>query len=100
MVVPLLNAFVNSVEYTKKKDKKQLIKFNKDETVTGEATYKSHVVLVSSGEPANSVSRPPAKRKPGQVRPITKGKLLRKGGPSTDVCYSELPDAHILTDLF
>lgn len=44
-------------------------------------TYKSHTVHVPSGEPPNSLSRPPAKRKPGVVRPITQGKLLRKGGP-------------------
>lgn len=73
-----------SVEYAKKKEKKQLIKFIKDETVPRDDVYKSHVVHVPSGEPPNSVSRPPAKRKPGVVRPITQGKLLRKGGPSSN----------------
>ncbi|KAG9103459.1 class II myosin [Ceratobasidium sp. 370] len=71
-----------TVEYAKKKEKKQIIKFIKDETIPRDDVYKSHVVHVPSGEPPNSVSRPPAKRKPGVVRPITQGKLLRKGGPS------------------
>jgi myosin I len=44
--------------------------------------YKSHAIHVPSGEPPNSISRPPAKRKPGVVRPITSGKLLTAGGPS------------------
>ncbi|KAH7886055.1 P-loop containing nucleoside triphosphate hydrolase protein [Phlebopus sp. FC_14] len=71
-----------SIEYVKKKDKKALIKFVKEETITKDDVYKSHTVLVASGEPPNSTSRPPAKRKPGTVRPITQGKLLRAGGPS------------------
>ena len=31
--------------------------------------YKSHAVHVATGEPAGSLSRPPAKRKAGVVRP-------------------------------
>lgn len=81
----LPNSFSFSIEYAKKKDKKQIISFKKDETVRKDDLYKSHVVSVASGEAPNSLSRPPAKRKPGQVRPITQGKLLRKGGPSTNV---------------
>ncbi|CAG7854271.1 Myosin-1 AltName: Full=Class I unconventional myosin; AltName: Full=Type I myosin [Serendipita indica DSM 11827] len=73
-----------TIEYNKKKDKVAIIKAVKDETVQKDDVYKSHAIHVGSGEPPNSVSRPPAKRKAGVVRPITKGKLLRKGGPSTD----------------
>ncbi|KAH9486271.1 class II myosin [Psilocybe cubensis] len=69
------------IDYVKKKDKRAQIKFIKDETVPRNDVYKSHTVHVPSGEPPNSVSRPPAKRKPGVVRPITQGKLLRAGGP-------------------
>lgn len=76
---------MNSIEYTKKKEKKDVVKFIKDETVTRGDHYKSHTVHVPSGEPPNSLSRPPAKRKEGVVRPITQGKLLRKGGP--EVCF-------------
>ncbi|KAH7930925.1 hypothetical protein BV22DRAFT_1115754 [Leucogyrophana mollusca] len=72
-----------TLEYSKKKDKKAQIKFVKDETVVKDDVYKSHTVHVPSGEPPASTSRPPAKRKPGVVRPITQGKLLRAGGPST-----------------
>ncbi|KAJ7654816.1 P-loop containing nucleoside triphosphate hydrolase protein [Mycena rosella] len=71
-----------SMVYSKKKDKKADIKFIKDETVKKDDLYKSHTVHVPSGEPASSLSRPPAKRKPGVVRPITQGKLLKAGGPS------------------
>ena len=70
------------LEYAKKKDKKAQIKFTKDERVAKDDVYKSHTVSVASGEPPGSLSRPPAKRKPGVVRPITQGKLLRAGGPS------------------
>lgn len=72
----------STIEYTKKKDKKAQIQFIKDETIARDDHYKSHVVHVQSGEPPSSLSRPPAKRKPGVVRPITSGKLLKAGGPS------------------
>jgi hypothetical protein len=74
-----------SVDYAKKKEKRAQIKFIRDETVqppNGDI-YKSHTVHAPTGEPPNSTSRPAAKRKAGVVRPITKGKLLRPGGPSS-----------------
>lgn len=70
-----------TIEYAKKKDKKAVIKFTRDESVQKNDIYKSHEVRVGSGEPPNSVSRPPARRKPGVVKPVTQGKLLRPGGP-------------------
>jgi myosin-1 len=77
------------VDYFKKKEKKAMIKFIKDETIVSNVdVYKSHTVHVPSGEPPGSLSRPPAKKKPGVVRPITQGKLLKAGGP--DVCRSLL----------
>jgi myosin I len=72
----------NTLEFSKKKDKKTNITFKKDETIQRDDVYKSSTVSVPSGEPAGSLSRPPARRKPGVVRPITSGKLLRAGGPS------------------
>src|ERR1700761_2017525 len=82
----LSNRFLNkshgSVDYAKKKEKRAQIKFVRDETVQKNDQYKSHTVHVSSGEPPNSRSRPPAKRKAGVVRPVTQGKLLKQGGPS------------------
>ncbi|KIY50413.1 myosin-1 [Fistulina hepatica ATCC 64428] len=71
-----------TIEYAKKKDKKATIKVVKDETVQHMDVYKSHAIHVQSGEPPNSVSNPVPKPKPGVVRPITQGKLLRAGGPS------------------
>ncbi|KAG1885548.1 P-loop containing nucleoside triphosphate hydrolase protein [Suillus subluteus] len=64
-----------SIEYAKKKDKKAQIQFVRDETIAKDDVYKSHAVHVPT-------SRPAARRKPGIVRPITQGKLLRAGGPS------------------
>ena len=70
------------IDYSKKKDKRAQIKAIKDETIQKDDMYKSHAIHVPSGEPPSSTSRPPAKRKPGVVRPITSGKLLKAGGPS------------------
>ncbi|KAJ7193312.1 myosin-1 [Mycena pura] len=86
-LVTLTGASINliigpTITYNKKKDKKAEIKFIKDETIKKDDVYKSHTVHVPSGEPPGSLSRPPAKRKPGVVRPITQGKLLKAGGPS------------------
>jgi len=81
-----------SIEYVKKKGKKTEIKFVKDEKITRDDVYKSHTVKVASGESPSSLSRPPAKRKPGTVRPISQGKLLRAGDPSVSTmpthCHS------------
>lgn len=67
-------------EFAKKKNKTGSIKFVKDDRAKTE-TYKSHVVTVPSGEPANSPSWPVAERRAVAPRPITTGKLIRKGGP-------------------
>ncbi|ORY26132.1 P-loop containing nucleoside triphosphate hydrolase protein [Naematelia encephala] len=42
------------VDYAKKKDKRAQIKTQKDESVLGDAVYKSHTIMVGSGEPPNS----------------------------------------------
>ena len=70
-----------SIEYTNKKGKRTEIKFVKDEKITRDDVFKDHTVKVASGESPSSLSRPPAKRKPGTVRPISQGKLLRAGDP-------------------
>ncbi|KAI0714891.1 myosin class I heavy chain [Earliella scabrosa] len=70
-----------TIDYNKKKEKRAQIKFIKDETVPRNDIYKSHTVHVPSGEPPNSQSRPVPRPKEGVVRPITQGKLLRRGGP-------------------
>jgi myosin-1 len=69
----------------KKKGKPAQIAFVRDETVPRDDVYKSHTVHVPTGEPATSRSRPVPKPKPGVVRPITQGKLLKKGGPSVSL---------------
>ena len=81
--LPRLTRFYRrSIEYQKKKDKLAQITFKKDETVKKDDVYKSSTVSVCTGEPANSISMPPARRKAGTIRSITNGKLLRAGGPS------------------
>lgn len=76
---------LTSIDYAKKKEKRAQIKFIKDEAVQAPNgdIYKSHIVHVPTGEPPSSTSRPAAKRKVGVARPITQGKLLRPGGPSS-----------------
>jgi myosin-1 len=94
----LTDILTSSLDYAKKKEKRAQIKVIKDETVQKDDLYKSHAIHVSSGEPPNSVSRPAAKRKPGVVRPITQGKLLKAGGPS--VCANFVafhPSTHALS---
>ncbi|PBL00633.1 hypothetical protein ARMGADRAFT_1042871 [Armillaria gallica] len=71
-----------TIDYAKKKEKRAQITVARDETIKKDDVYKSHTIRVPSGEPAGSLSRPPAKRKAGVVRPITQGKLLKAGGPS------------------
>ena len=73
------------IDYAKKKEKRAQIKFMKDEAIPRDDVYKSHAVHVPSGESPGSLSRPAAKRKAGVVRPITKGKLLKAGGPSVSI---------------
>src|SRR3569833_2770359 len=43
--------------------------------------YKSGAVHTRQGEPPSSVSRPTPKGKPVPPRPITRGKLIKPGGP-------------------
>ncbi|KZT54789.1 myosin-1 [Calocera cornea HHB12733] len=99
-LVKISNGSINvligpTIEYNQKKDKKRVIKFVKDENSRGDP-YKSQTVSVTSGEPPNSVARPMPKRKPGQVRPITSGKLLRAGGPSTKSSSAPKPKPQAL----
>jgi myosin I len=72
-----------SIQYSKKKGKMADVKFIKDETVQRDDIYKSHTVHVPSGAAPSSLSSPVPKPKAGVVRPITQGKLLKKGGPSS-----------------
>ncbi|KAF2400442.1 hypothetical protein EJ06DRAFT_582273 [Trichodelitschia bisporula] len=71
----------SSVEYNKKPGKLAVVKVMKDPNVPRDDLYKSGSIHTSQGEPANSVSRPTPRGKQVAGRPITKGKLLRPGGP-------------------
>ena len=85
-----------TVQYAKKKDKQAQITFKKDESVRKDDVYKSHVVSVASGEPAGSVSKPPAKRKPGVAKPISGGRLLKRGGGPLSGASRAKPQARAL----
>ncbi|KAK5663556.1 hypothetical protein OQA88_3987 [Cercophora sp. LCS_1] len=69
-----------TIEYAKKPGKMQLVKVLKDAPNQYDF-YKSGAVHTQQGEPPNSVSRPTPKGKPVPPRPITRGKLIRPGGP-------------------
>ncbi|KAF2750620.1 hypothetical protein M011DRAFT_483560 [Sporormia fimetaria CBS 119925] len=70
-----------TIEYNKKPGKPAHVKAIKDAAVTRDDTYKSGTIHTGPGEPPNSVSKPTPKGKQVAAKPITKGKLLRPGGP-------------------
>ena len=53
----------------------------KDPAVARDDLYKSGTIHTSAGEPPSSQSKPTPKGKQVAAKPITKGKLLRPGGP-------------------
>ncbi|KAF7128685.1 hypothetical protein CNMCM5793_003536 [Aspergillus hiratsukae] len=69
------------IEYNKKPGKLATIKVVKDPAVARDDSYKSGTIHTGPGEPANSVSKPTPRPKQVSARPVTKGKLLRPGGP-------------------
>lgn len=70
-----------SIEYNKKPGKPAQVKVVRDPQAAREDIYKSGTIHTSNGEPPNSVSRPTPRPKQIAGKPITKGKLLRPGGP-------------------
>ncbi|EKM61602.1 uncharacterized protein PHACADRAFT_248292 [Phanerochaete carnosa HHB-10118-sp] len=85
-----------TIDYTKKKEKKDAVKFVKNDMVKSDDNYKSHTVQVPSGEAPSSLSRPMPKRKEGVVRHITQGKLLKRGGPDKPASSRPKPAAQPL----
>lgn len=69
------------IEYNKKPGKMATVKAVKDPAVPRDDIYKSGTIHTGPGEPPNSVSKPTPKPKQVAARPVTKGKLLRPGGP-------------------
>ena len=57
------------------------VKVVKDPAAPRDDTYKSGTIHTGPGESPSSVSRPTPKGKQASARPVTKGKLLRPGGP-------------------
>ncbi|ODQ63946.1 myosin-1 [Nadsonia fulvescens var. elongata DSM 6958] len=77
------------IEYKKKANKYSTVAFIIDNSVSGHFDiYKSGKVHVPSGLPANSVSAPTPKKKPGiGIKANTAGKLLKKGGGNAPQGY-------------
>ncbi|CAM1510133.1 Fc.00g004680.m01.CDS01 [Cosmosporella sp. VM-42] len=69
-----------AIEYAKKPNKMQQVKVLKDSQFPVDY-YKSGGIHTQQGESPNSVSRPTPKGKPVPPRPITRGKLIKPGGP-------------------
>ncbi|KAH8725328.1 P-loop containing nucleoside triphosphate hydrolase protein [Phaeosphaeriaceae sp. PMI808] len=71
----------DTIEYNKKPGKPAHVKVIKDSAVPRDDLYKSGTVHTGPGEPPGSMSKPTPKGKQVAAKPITKGKLLRPGGP-------------------
>ncbi|KAF4974726.1 hypothetical protein FZEAL_8396 [Fusarium zealandicum] len=71
----------DTIEYAKKPGKMQQVKVLKDSQLPVDY-YKSGGVHTRPGESPSSVSRPTPKGKPVPPRPITRGKLIKPGGPN------------------
>ena len=69
-----------AIDYAKKPGKMQIVKVIKDSQQRDDY-YKSGAIHTQQGEPPSSTSRPTPKGKPVPPRPITRGKLIRPGGP-------------------
>ncbi|KAG6021247.1 class II myosin [Claviceps sp. Clav32 group G5] len=69
------------IEYSKKPNKLQQVKVIKDSQQTGDY-YKSGAIHTQTGESPASESHPMPKAKPVPPRPITRGKLIKPGGPA------------------
>ncbi|PGH26760.1 myosin-1 [Polytolypa hystricis UAMH7299] len=71
----------DSIDYNKKPGKLAVVKATKDPAVPRDDVYKSGSIRTGPGEPSSSASRPTPRPKQVAGKPITKGKLLRPGGP-------------------
>ncbi|KAF2972524.1 hypothetical protein GQX73_g1162 [Xylaria multiplex] len=69
-----------TVEYAKKPGKMQTVKVLRD-SPNDVDFYKSGAIHTQPGEPPSSVSRPMPRANPVPPRPITRGKLIKPGGP-------------------
>lgn len=70
----------DAIEYAKKPGKMQQVKVLKDSQHSTDY-YKSGAIHTRQGESPTSRSKPTPKGKPVPPRPITKGKLIKPGGP-------------------
>ncbi|KAI0877242.1 P-loop containing nucleoside triphosphate hydrolase protein [Hypoxylon argillaceum] len=69
------------IEYAKKPGKIQTVKVLKDSQLPVDF-YKSGAIHTQPGESPSSVSRPMPRANPVPPRPITRGKLIKPGGPN------------------
>jgi myosin-1 len=69
------------IEYNKKPGKQAQVKVVKDANVPRDDLYKSGTIHTGQGEPPSSVSKQTPRGRQIAAKPITKGKLLKAGGP-------------------
>ncbi len=81
MVHGFSQLILHRVDYNKKPNKLAQVKVIKDPAVPRDDLYKSGTIHTGPGEPPSSISKPTPKGKQVAAKPITKGKLLRPGGP-------------------
>lgn len=74
-----------TIQYSKKGGKPVTMKFVRDEKIRKDDVYKSHVVSVPSGEPANSVSYPACARKPKQAASTRSKPPAKRSAPISRV---------------
>ncbi|KAI3339970.1 P-loop containing nucleoside triphosphate hydrolase protein [Ustulina deusta] len=69
-----------TIEYSKKPGKMQVVKVLRDSQQAVDF-YKSGIIHTQPGESPSSVSHPMPRANPVPPRPITRGKLIKPGGP-------------------
>lgn len=72
----------DSIQYNKKPGKPATIKVVKDPQIPRDDLYKSGSIHTGPGEPPNSISRPTPKGRSVGAKPVSKGRLLKAGGPN------------------
>ncbi|KAI7864312.1 P-loop containing nucleoside triphosphate hydrolase protein [Spinellus fusiger] len=90
---------VPQIQYAKKGNKTVTMKFVKDEKIKQDDVYKSHVVSVPSGEPANSDSFPPcavkARATATPSRSAAKKKPMGSNPPRSAPSFKPAPSAAV-----
>ncbi|CCG83993.1 protein of unknown function [Taphrina deformans PYCC 5710] len=80
-----------TIEYAKKANKMNTVKFVRDETVPRDDLYKSGTVHVPTGEPSNSVSRPFPRKKGMSATPASRTRATAAPRAQTSTAARRVP---------